>query len=171
MSTDKHTPGPWTQLVSIGDWSLDETYREILAGNGYFDKDAPNAGFHLTGYITEANAALIASAPFLKEENERLKEQVEELTPSHPQLVQDVWDRDMRSLKDENARLQSENELLQRDLNLVIVDEFRKEHIELRQKYKLLREEVESCILELQENEDEISAASVKSRLERALAK
>lgn len=85
-------------------------------------------------------------------------------------LAYKVRKRLQRELKN-TARLQSENELLQRDLNLVIVDEFRKEHIELRQKYKLLREEVESCILELQENEDEISAASVKSRLERALAK
>lgn len=221
MSTDKHTPGPWIQLVSIGDWPVDETYREILAGNGYFNKDAANAGFHLTGYIAEADAALIAAAPALKEENEALKTRVAELEEKnmslgvdidaenarlrealesvirHGLIEQDGYEsvlrkiiealktpisddrfslaykvikRLQRELKN-TARLQSENELLQKDLNLVIVDEFRKEHVELRTKNKLLREEVESCILELQEHEDEISAASVKSRLERAIAK
>lgn len=48
---------------------------------------------------------LLAERDSLKEENETLKEKIEELTPSHPQLVQDVWDRDMSTLAADNLRL------------------------------------------------------------------
>lgn len=58
----KHTPGPWRDN---GDPTMDdpsEEYHEIVGGRGCYPD-----GFALTGYISTANARLIAAAPELLE--------------------------------------------------------------------------------------------------------
>lgn len=65
-----HTPGPWKQQAPKIDGVVD-AYRWIEAGNGMFpDPDGSNAdlnpsGFKLSGFISEADARLIAAAPEL----------------------------------------------------------------------------------------------------------
>lgn len=41
---------------------IDENYREIKKGRGYFDADNPDAHFNIAGFISPRNAALLASA-------------------------------------------------------------------------------------------------------------
>lgn len=67
MNTPKHTKGEWRQFPKhelIPDLGKDNTYRSIVSGKGYYDKKT-KTGFDLTGYISEADANLIASAPKL----------------------------------------------------------------------------------------------------------
>lgn len=67
VSTDRHTPGPWKEHAPNIDGEVDKTYRQITAGVGYFPGlDEPeSAGFKLTGFISPADARLIAAAPEL----------------------------------------------------------------------------------------------------------
>lgn len=61
----KHTPGPW-RLDDLNDCSVvDETYRSIAGGVGFFVTEGPyaNQGFGLSGHISDADARLIAAAP------------------------------------------------------------------------------------------------------------
>jgi hypothetical protein len=58
----KHTPGPWQQHAPRIDGKIDQTYREITAWNGFYPE-----GFGLSGFMSEADARLIACAPELLE--------------------------------------------------------------------------------------------------------
>jgi len=65
----RFTKGPWKQEAAhIQNDQLDknENYRRILSGDEYYNSENPN-GFGLVGYITEANARLIAEAPVIYE--------------------------------------------------------------------------------------------------------
>ena len=69
-----HTPGPWKTSplpVICAKGSpfkiIDEHYRAIRAGRGWYDYQNPDGGFGLTGYLTPANAKLIAAAPEMLE--------------------------------------------------------------------------------------------------------
>ena len=64
MSTT-HTPGPWilTENQKAEDSVFTGNYRLIEAGRGYFTDSVP--GFCLSGYISRADALLIAAAPEL----------------------------------------------------------------------------------------------------------
>lgn len=68
----KHTPGPWSEYVRVINGECDETYRTIEAGAGFFDKE--ERGFALTGFISEADARLIAAAPDMLDELRHLLE-------------------------------------------------------------------------------------------------
>jgi hypothetical protein len=62
--SSQHTPGPWRLNLHFLDTDL---YREIAAGREYFNPQNPQAltGFSLTGYMSAADARLIAAAPDL----------------------------------------------------------------------------------------------------------
>ena len=66
-TTDLHTPTPWKERAPSIDGEVDETYRQITAGCGYFpEADEPElSGFKLTGFIKPADARLIVAAPDL----------------------------------------------------------------------------------------------------------
>lgn len=72
MSTDKHTPGPWSAL------GLDIVKRN---GDDYFRiaTIAQRSTEARTFEEKKANVELIASAPALKEENARLREALEKI--------------------------------------------------------------------------------------------
>ncbi len=53
-----HTPGPWREHAPRIDDQVDREYRSILGGSGL-----RGSGFELTGFISEADAKLIAAAP------------------------------------------------------------------------------------------------------------
>lgn len=55
-----HAPGPWRQYQSGA--GIDPCYRNIDAGAGFFE---PGRSFGLSGFMTPADAALIAAAPDL----------------------------------------------------------------------------------------------------------
>ncbi len=57
-----HTPGPWQQHAPRIDGKIDQTYREITAWNGFHPE-----GFGLSGFMSEADARLIAAAPEMLE--------------------------------------------------------------------------------------------------------
>lgn len=74
----RHTPAPWRfSLQQLSDGVRDNgeyinprtipDYFEIKSGIGYWTPDDNSVGFSLTGYMSEANARLIASAPLLLE--------------------------------------------------------------------------------------------------------
>jgi hypothetical protein len=72
----KHTPGPWEfglKVLTKGIKKIVEYthsgYYEIKAGVGYYNAVKPEeaAGFSITGYMSEADARLIAAAPDLLE--------------------------------------------------------------------------------------------------------
>lgn len=64
----KHTPGPWKQFApDIINHGVDENYRTIVAGDGFYNDEALPRGFGLTGYINPADARLIAAAPEMYE--------------------------------------------------------------------------------------------------------
>lgn len=157
----KSTPGPWKVQPYSG-------LRKKMIDSENFNEISNERGVICYIYKTNwghgwdsGNAELIASAPSLKQENEKLTQEneeidakyneanllwkqasdeigrinellsevmklaghhvgqsiqqkvethlaqykEEELTPSHPQLVQDVWDRDMQSIVADNQRL------------------------------------------------------------------
>lgn len=56
------TPGPWR--LDEGHKLADDTYHFIDAGKGYFTK---GGSFGIAGYMSRADACLIASAPELAE--------------------------------------------------------------------------------------------------------
>lgn len=59
-----HTPGPWRQFAQNIEDENDPDYRSISAGSGLF---LHRTGFEITGFISEADARLIAAAPELLE--------------------------------------------------------------------------------------------------------
>lgn len=59
----KHTQGPWIEYAPIIKGESNENYRFIGAGMEYFDE--VNGGFHLSGFISPADASLLACAPCL----------------------------------------------------------------------------------------------------------
>jgi hypothetical protein len=64
-----HTPSPWRDRAPRINDQVDENYRQITAGCGYFpdqNEDEPGTtGFKLTGFIKPADAHLITAAPDL----------------------------------------------------------------------------------------------------------
>ena len=65
--TAKHTPGPWFTVPTLtGAVSINKTAQVPIATVG-------GAGWHLGREMAEANAALIASAPDLLAERDRLR--------------------------------------------------------------------------------------------------
>lgn len=72
MSDSRHTPGPWIDVappIQCEKGSpfkiINETYRDVRAGRGYFKEAEPHGGFTVTGFISPEDAALIAAAPDL----------------------------------------------------------------------------------------------------------
>lgn len=60
------TPGPWKEGIKIVQGHpIDHDYRFIDAGLGFYSKE--NTGFGITGYISEADAKILAAAPELLE--------------------------------------------------------------------------------------------------------
>ena len=55
-----HTPGPWKQFAPRIDDNIERDYRSILGGDGLRGR-----GFEIIGFISEADARLIAAAPDL----------------------------------------------------------------------------------------------------------
>lgn len=53
-----HTPGPWMQFAPEIDGQVYQDYRTIRGGMGL-----RGMGFELTGFVSEADARLIAAAP------------------------------------------------------------------------------------------------------------
>jgi hypothetical protein len=71
---EKITPGKWTEYMMTNLDNLEENYRAIEAGRGYFD-DEPKKGFGIRGYISPNDSYLIANAPeWLRWQNERIEE-------------------------------------------------------------------------------------------------
>lgn len=63
MSKTQFTPGPWKQEpahLTNEKLDIDENYIRIIAGEGFF---IGGDGFEITGYMSTANARLIAAAP------------------------------------------------------------------------------------------------------------
>jgi hypothetical protein len=58
----EHTPGPWRQFVVVIDGDRDEYYRCIRTESLGYRGDG---GFDITGFISQADARLIAAAPDL----------------------------------------------------------------------------------------------------------
>lgn len=56
----KHTPGPWQEAAPEIDGIVEENYRFIQAGRGI-----KGDGFKITGYVSPADALLLAAAPDL----------------------------------------------------------------------------------------------------------
>jgi hypothetical protein len=54
------TPGPWDKDVTLPLPVSNDDYHSITAGRGYYPE-----GFNLTGFMSKADLALIAQAPFL----------------------------------------------------------------------------------------------------------
>lgn len=70
MSAAKHTPGPWlldaVDTHHVTDPGIDG-YHAITAGAGFFSPESKERGFHLTSYMSLADAKLMAAAPDLLE--------------------------------------------------------------------------------------------------------
>lgn len=105
MSTEKHTPGPWSY-----------TPIENSENGGYWITYMSPTGHKLAKLDTfdcphEANAALIASAPSLKQENEDLQQEVKDKTDAakvaYNMAVLRGKERD--ELKAENEKLKATN--------------------------------------------------------------
>jgi hypothetical protein len=64
----KYTPGPWKQYAPEIGGEVDQDYRTIQDEGCEPFRDG---GMYLTGFVTEANARLIAAAPDLLEACER----------------------------------------------------------------------------------------------------
>jgi len=67
MSETKFTPGPWRldhDPIGSGVFSDNENYHGVEAGHGFI-KDG--VGFNCTGFMSKADARLIAAAPELFE--------------------------------------------------------------------------------------------------------
>lgn len=72
------TPGTWREYApqildndddgSYTKFSTDENYRYIVGGKEYFDEEAGKGGFMLSGYISLADARLMAAAKDLLEQ-------------------------------------------------------------------------------------------------------
>jgi hypothetical protein len=58
----KHTPGPWRQFAVVIEGDMDEYYRSIRTESC---NCRGKGGFDITGFISEADARLIAAAPEL----------------------------------------------------------------------------------------------------------
>jgi hypothetical protein len=67
----EHTKGPWRLDDPIHATHIDETYHFIDAGDG-LSHDA--SGFGISGFLSLANARLIAAAPELLDALKRLRE-------------------------------------------------------------------------------------------------
>lgn len=74
----EYTPGPWDyKLLELTDGVNEDgqyinphtitDYYTIVAGEGFWRQDENSLGFGLTGYMSEANARLIAAAPDMLE--------------------------------------------------------------------------------------------------------
>lgn len=105
-TVDKHTPGPWEMKAAkwtndpaepIWGFSIQSGDKKICGLNvvinsrimpdEYFKNFPDFHREHFTSEEAEANAALIASAPTLKKENEELKERNRVLVEALGQLV------------------------------------------------------------------------------------
>ena len=65
----KGTKGKW-RLVTNDENDLFgglDNYNKIVSGCEFYDKDEPNLGFSISGYISKANALLISKAPEMLE--------------------------------------------------------------------------------------------------------
>jgi hypothetical protein len=76
VSEQKHTPGPWREFAPEIDGIVEENYRTICGGAD-LEPGVPNSQwgyeyFDISGYISPANARLIAAAPDLLEALESL---------------------------------------------------------------------------------------------------
>jgi hypothetical protein len=70
----KYTPGPWRLNDALHEHVTDDIYHAIDAGRGVHDA-ATNTGFSLTGFMSLADACLIAATPDLAE---ALREMIDE---------------------------------------------------------------------------------------------
>lgn len=92
----KHTAGPWVaelQVLTKGykhrkKYTTPNYYR-ISAGDGFFDNRNPN-GFGITGYVSEADAKLIAAAPELLEACKRYMEILKEYYGDMPVFMRPI---------------------------------------------------------------------------------
>ena len=50
-----------------------DNYNQIVSGCEFYDKDNPNLGFSISGYISKENALLISKAPEMLEMLEKLR--------------------------------------------------------------------------------------------------
>lgn len=67
----QHTPGPWRAMEYDHTREPRHTYWHIEAGRGFHNPDKTEGdGFCLSGFLSEANARLIAAAPELLEAHE-----------------------------------------------------------------------------------------------------
>jgi hypothetical protein len=86
----KHTPGPWRDvappiLCEKGSQFkvIDDKYRVIRGGKGYFDSENPVAGFCVSGFIAPENARVLAAAPALLEALDRLIQSISTREDQH----------------------------------------------------------------------------------------
>ena len=92
-----HTPGPWFVAHNKPGTPFVANYREISAGDGLceaFDSNTSTVegcGFNLTGYISESDALLIASAPALLAENAALREAGDGLLAFASRIEASAW--------------------------------------------------------------------------------
>ena len=84
-TVDKHTPGPWVYRQSRGNNAYE--YKVVIPGGRTICEMEANDLEDIKTVI--ANAALIASAPQLKKENEELFEMVRQLKNCINRLSQD----------------------------------------------------------------------------------
>jgi hypothetical protein len=84
----EHTPGPWRlDLHFLGE----DHYRCIAAGLSAYYWDRKEAtGFSLTGYMSQADASLIASAPRLLAERDALLVQRDKLLAALEKAFMDM---------------------------------------------------------------------------------
>ena len=79
MSETKFTPGPWKNYAPVIGGTVEDCYRTIAAGLEYLPRKTEGQGFAITGYISEEDANLIASAPDLYAENIALRAALQNL--------------------------------------------------------------------------------------------
>lgn len=115
MSIDKSTPGPWRNcsdgiVMQDTNNGLPEIGNQNVIVICSFSDDRHNE--HAAYYKNwKANAELIASAPSLKEENEKLKEQIGRLNEKGLRVCEDC-----DKLESENKRLREALEKIEKSI-------------------------------------------------------
>jgi hypothetical protein len=89
-----HTPGPWRDVAPpiLSEKGspfkiIDDNYRLIRGGTGFFEDKNPSAGFSVCGFITPESAHLLASAPEMLEALEDIADTLDKMAPCPEEIL------------------------------------------------------------------------------------